>query len=65
MAVCPAAGFSVWISFASVLGFVCCWVLIFVLSPFLCFDLRVLGDGALISLGFFMRARYLCVLIHM
>ena len=40
------------------------------LSPYLCFisllylDLYVLGDGALISYGSFMRTKYLCVLTH-
>ena len=40
------------------------------LSPYPCFvsllylDLYVLGDDALISWGSFMRARCLCVLIH-
>ena len=40
------------------------------LSPYPCFisllylDLYVLGDDALISLGFFMQTKYLCVLIH-
>ena len=40
------------------------------LSPYLCFisifylDLYVLGDDALISYGFFMQTKHLCVLIH-
>ena len=40
------------------------------LSPYLCcisllyFDLYVLGDDALMSKGFFMQTKYLCVLIH-
>ena len=40
------------------------------LSPYLCFilllyfDLYVLGDDALISLGSFIQTKYLCVLIH-
>ena len=40
------------------------------LSPYPCFisllylDLYVLGDDALISKGFFMQTKYLCVLIH-
>ena len=40
------------------------------LSPYLCFiflfylDLFVLADGALISYGSFMQAKYLCVLIR-
>ena len=40
------------------------------LSPYLCFisllylDFYVLGDDAWISLGFFIQAKYLCVLIH-
>ena len=40
------------------------------LSPYLCFisllylDFYVLGDDALISFGFFIQAKYLCVLIH-
>ena len=39
------------------------------LSPFLCFisllylDLNVLGEDALISWGYFMQTKYLCVLI--
>ena len=42
----------------------------FLLSPYLCLvsllclDLYVLGDGALVGWGSFMRTRYLCVLIH-
>ena len=40
------------------------------LSPNLCFisllyiDIYVLGDDAVISLGYFMQTKYLCVLIH-
>ena len=40
------------------------------LSPYPCFisllnlDLYVLGDDALISQGYFMQTKYLCVLIH-
>ena len=40
------------------------------LSPYPCFisllylDLYVLGDDALISKGYFMQTKYLCVLIH-
>ena len=40
------------------------------LSPYLCFisllhlDLYVIGDDVLISKGFFMQNKYLCVLIH-
>ena len=40
------------------------------LSPYLCFisllylELYVLGDDALISKGYFMQTKYLCVLIH-
>ena len=40
------------------------------LSPYLCFisflylDLYVLGDNALISSGYFMKTKHLCVLIH-
>ena len=40
------------------------------LSPYLCFiyllylDLYVLGEDALISKGYFMQTKYLCVLIH-
>ena len=40
------------------------------LSPYLCFisllcfDLYVLGDDALISKGYLMQTKYLCVLIH-
>ena len=40
------------------------------LSPYLCFisllylDLYVLGDDALISLGSFMKTKYLCVLVN-
>ena len=40
------------------------------LSPYLCFisflylDLYVLGDDALISQGYFMQTKYLCVLVH-
>ena len=40
------------------------------LSPYLCFisllylDLYVLGDDALISKGYFMQIKHLCVLIH-
>ena len=40
------------------------------LGPYRCFisllylDLYVLGDDTLISQGFFMKTKYLCVLIH-
>ena len=33
LAVCQPAGFTCWISFAPVFSFVCCWVLVFALSP--------------------------------
>ena len=56
-------GFACWVSFAPVFGFVCCWVLIFALSP-CCILICVLGDDALISKGSFMQTKYLCVLIH-
>ena len=34
------------------------------LISFLCRDVYVLGDDALISYGYFMQTKYLCVLIH-
>ena len=58
------AGFACWISYAPVFGFVCCRVLVFALSPLLCLGLCVLGDGALVVWGSFMRARHLCVLVR-
>ena len=53
------------------LDFLCSGIQFYLLlGPYLCFisllylDLYVLGDDALISLGSFMQAKYLCVLIH-
>ena len=51
-------------SFAPVLGYVCCWVHVFALSSFLCLDLCVLGDDALMGCFFLMRARPMCFLVH-
>ena len=44
-------GFTCWISFALVFGFVCCSVLVFAWFFFWYLDLYVLGDGALMGLG--------------
>ena len=54
-------GFTFWISFASVISFIYCWVLIFDLSP--CFILIYMFKET-ISEGSFMQTNYLFVLIH-
>ena len=43
---------------AGVFGCVCCWVLVFVLSPF-CLDLYVLGEDTWMGWGSSMRSRRL------
>ena len=53
------------------LDFFCSCIQFYLLfSPYLCFisfldlDLYVLGDDALISKGYFMKTKHLCVSIH-
>ena len=53
------------------LDFFCCGIQFYLLlSPYPCFifflylDLYGLGDDPLLSLGYFMQTKHLCVLIH-